>query len=160
MKNLIIFKKIMVLIFVSLSIFFFIVCSRSARYVKDKRTERGGCTSTDASHIIGKIDLYPVSKAKNAAQNAMDLLQQMAIPQIRINPIDETVTDNVGGSVAVYINFREASKEEMEGMRTADVRRVDYLEFPTDPRFHGAERVLNIIVQGICVRRLYEDNSE
>ena len=77
----------------------------------------------------------------------MDLLQQMAIPQIRINPIDETVTDNVGGSVAVYINFREASKEEMEGMRTADVRRVDYLEFPTDPRFHGAERVLNIIVQ-------------
>ena len=88
----------------------------------------------------------PSGKQKNAAQNAVDLLRQMAIPQIRINPIDETVTDNVGGSVAIYINFLEASKEEMEGLRTADVRRVEYLEFPTDPRFRGAERVINIIV--------------
>ena len=89
----------------------------------------------------------PTGKQKNAAQNAVDLLRQMAIPQIRISPIDETVTDNVGGSVAIYINFLEASKEEMEGLRTADVRRVEYLEFPTDPRFRGAERVINIIVQ-------------
>lgn len=89
----------------------------------------------------------PSGKQKNSAQNAVDLLRQMAIPQIRINPIDDTVTDNVGGNVAIYINFLEASKEEMEGLRTADVRRVEYLEFPTDPRFRGAERVINIIVQ-------------
>ena len=89
----------------------------------------------------------PSGKQKNAAQNAVDLLRQMAIPQIRINPIDESVTDNVGSSVAIYINFLEASEEEMEGLRTADVRRVEYLEFPTDPRFRGAERVINIIVQ-------------
>ena len=94
-----------------------------------------------------KSTYTPSGKQKNAAQNAVDLLRQMAIPQIRINPIDETVTDNVGGSVAIYINFLEASKEEMEGLRTADVRRVEYLEFPTDPRFRGAERVINIIVQ-------------
>ncbi len=90
---------------------------------------------------------HPTQRQKAAAQNAVDLLRQMAIPQIRINPIDESVTDNVGGSVAIYINFLEASKEEMEGLRTADVRRVEYLEFPTDPRFRGAERVINIIVQ-------------
>ena len=94
-----------------------------------------------------KSTYTPTGKQKNAAQNAVDLLRQMAIPQIRINPIDETVTDNAGGNVAIYINFLEASKEEMEGLRTADVRRVEYLEFPTDPRFRGAERVINIIVQ-------------
>lgn len=94
-----------------------------------------------------KSTYTPTGKQKNAAQNAVDLLRQMAIPQIRINPIDETVTDNVGGNIAIYINFLEASKEEMEGLRTADVRRVEYLEFPTDPRFRGAERVINIIVQ-------------
>lgn len=93
-----------------------------------------------------KSTYIPTGKQKNAAQNAVDLLRQMAIPKIRINPIDETVTDNVGGNVAIYINFLEASKEEMEGLRTADVRRVEYLEFPTDPRFRGAERVINIIV--------------
>lgn len=89
----------------------------------------------------------PTGKQKNAAQNAVDLLQHMAIPQIKINPTSQNVTDNMGGEVAIYINFLKASKEEMEGMRTADVRRVEYLEFPTDPRFRGAERVINIIVQ-------------
>ena len=89
----------------------------------------------------------PTQRQKNAAQNAVDLLRHMAIPQIRVNPNDETVTDNTGGNVAIYINCLEASKEEMEGLRTADVRRVEYIEFPTDPRFRGAERVINIIVQ-------------
>ncbi len=47
-----------------------------------------------------KSTYTPTGKQKNAAQNAVDLLRQMAIPQIRINPIDETVTDNVGGGTA------------------------------------------------------------
>lgn len=59
-----------------------------------------------------KSTYTPTGKQKNAAQNAVDLLRQMAIPQIRINPIDETVTDNVGGNIAIYINFLEASKKK------------------------------------------------
>ena len=89
----------------------------------------------------------PTDKQKNAAQNAIDLLRQMTIPQIKINPVSEAVTDNAGGEVAIFINYLEASKEEMEGLRTPDVKKVEYLEFPTDPRFRGAQRVINIIVQ-------------
>ena len=89
----------------------------------------------------------PTDKQKNAAQNAIDLLRQMAIPQIKINPVSEAVTDNAGGEVAIFINYLEVSKEEMEGLRTPDVKKVEYLEFPTDPRFRGAQRVINIIVQ-------------
>ncbi|MDE6309643.1 MAG: outer membrane beta-barrel family protein [Muribaculaceae bacterium] len=89
----------------------------------------------------------PTGKQKNASQNAVDLLRQMAIPQIRINPVSDAVTDNAGGNVAVFINYLEASKGEMEGLRTADVRKVEYLEFPSDPRFRGEQRVINIIVQ-------------
>lgn len=89
----------------------------------------------------------PTGKQKNASQNAIDLLRQMAIPQIQINPISEAVTDNAGDEVAIFINYLEASKEEMEGLRTPDVKKVEYLEFPTDPRFRGAQRVINIIVQ-------------
>lgn len=88
----------------------------------------------------------PTGKQKNASQNAVDLLRQMAIPQIQINPVSEAVTDNAGGEVAIFINYLEASKEEMEGLRTPDVKKVDYIEFPTDPRFRGAQRVINIIV--------------
>ena len=89
----------------------------------------------------------PTVKQKNASQNAVDLLRQMAIPQIKISSVNEVVTDNAGGEVAIFINFLEASKEEMEGLRTPDVKKVEYLEFPTDPRFRGAQRVINIIVK-------------
>ena len=40
-----------------------------------------------------------------------------------------------------------ATSEDITGLRTTDVRRVEYLEFPIDPRFRGAQRVINIIVQ-------------
>lgn len=98
-------------------------------------------TGTEATTYI------PTSKQKLVAQNAIDLLRTMSIPQIKINPIDETVTDNFGDDMAIFINYLKASKEEMTGLRTADVRKVEYLESPTDPRFHGLQKVINIIVQ-------------
>lgn len=89
----------------------------------------------------------PSQRQKNAAQNAVDLLRQMAIPQIKINPMDNSVTNNTGDGVSLFFNYMPASKEDIEGLRTADVRRVEYLEFPTDPRFRGAQRAINFIVQ-------------
>ena len=61
--------------------------------------------------------------------------------------MDNSVTDNAGGDVSIFINYMPASQEEMQGLRTADVRKVEYLEFPTDPRFRGVQRAINIIVQ-------------
>ncbi len=87
----------------------------------------------------------PNNRQKNAAQNATELLRFMAIPQIRVT--DNTVTDNTGGNVALFINGMAASEQELEGMRTADVRRVEYLEYPSDPRFRGARLAINFIVQ-------------
>ena len=89
----------------------------------------------------------PSGKQKNAAQNAIDLLRHMAIPQIKINPIDNSVTDNTGDGISLFFNYMPASKEDIEGLHTADVRRVEYLEFPTDSRFRGAQRVINFIIQ-------------
>lgn len=89
----------------------------------------------------------PNGKQKSSAQNAIDLLRQLAIPQININLVDNAVTTPSGQNVAVYINYIPASVEEIEGIRTADVRRVEFLDFPTDPRFQGNEHVVNFIMQ-------------
>lgn len=89
----------------------------------------------------------PTAKQKNASQTAIDLLRQLAIPQININLVDNAVTTQSGQTVSVFINFIPATAEEIEGIRTADVRRVEYLDFPTDPRFHGSEHVVNFIMQ-------------
>lgn len=89
----------------------------------------------------------PSAKQRSSAQNAIDLLRQMAIPQIFIKLMDNAVTTLTGQNVVLYINFLPASAEEIEGLRTADVRRVEYLDFPSDPRFNGNEHVVNFIMQ-------------
>lgn len=89
----------------------------------------------------------PSSRQRSASNNAYDLLRRMAIPQIFVNSIDDQVSDNAGNEVRVFINGLPAMKEELEGMRTSDVKRVEYLENPTDARFQGASRVINIILQ-------------
>ena len=89
----------------------------------------------------------PTTRQKTSAQNAIDLLRQLAIPQININLVDNAVTTPSGQNVAVYINYIPVSAEEIEGLLTSDVRRVEYLDFPTDPRFQGNEHVVNFIMQ-------------
>mgnify|MGYP000628624640 CR=1 FL=1 len=98
---------------------------------------------TDASSST----YIPTVKQRTSAQNAIDLLKQLAIPQISINLMDNSVTTPSGQNVAIYINYIPALEEEMEGLSTSDVRRVEYLDFPTDPRFQGNEHVVNFIVQ-------------
>ena len=89
----------------------------------------------------------PNKKQKSSAQNAVDLLQQLAIPQITINLVDNAVTTISGQNVAIYINYLPASSQEIEGLLSADVRRVEYLDFPKDPRFNGSEHLVNYKMQ-------------
>lgn len=101
----------------------------------------------NANAYSDKTVYRPSAQQKRAANTATDLLRFIAIPQIKVNIIDNTVTDNVGTGVQIFINGMAASSEELQGLPTADVRTVEYLEFPTDPRFKGAERAINFIVQ-------------
>ena len=94
-----------------------------------------------------KTTYLPTQRQKNASQTAIDLLRNMAIPQININLVDESVTTLTGGAVAIYVNGLPASSEELQGMITADVKTVEYLDFPADPRFNGNEHVINFIMQ-------------
>ena len=93
------------------------------------------------------LTYIPTARQKNSSQTGMDLLRQMAIPQLQTNPVENSVKSNAGEDVSLFINYLPASQEELDGMRTADVRKVEYLEFPTDPRFRGAKWVVNFIVQ-------------
>ncbi len=101
----------------------------------------------NASLATDKNVYIPTAMQKNASQNAADLLRRMAIPQLVINPGDNSVKDVFGNDVAIFINYHEAQSDELKGMKMTDVRKIEYIEFPADPRFRGAQRVVNIIVQ-------------
>ncbi len=89
----------------------------------------------------------PSSQQKNSSRTAIDLLRRMAIPQIVTNPMSDAVTDVAGNEVQIYVNYMQADANDLDGMKVTDVRKVEFIENPVDPRFRGASRVINIILQ-------------
>ena len=90
---------------------------------------------------------YPDRNSKRSAQNAIDLLNRMAIPQINVNPIGGSITTPSGDEVSIYIDMEPASQEEKDALRPEDVKKVEYFVFPTDPRFNHAKYVINITLK-------------
>lgn len=90
---------------------------------------------------------YPTAKVKKASNNAIDLLYRMAISQLIVNPQSMSVETPAGEKVSVFMNYIQASDADIYGLRSADVLKVEYLDFPTDPRFQGATHVVNIILR-------------
>ena len=90
---------------------------------------------------------YPDRNSKRTAQNALDLLEQMAIPQISVNPVGGTVQTHSGDEIALYIDMERATQEEKDGLRAEDVKKVEYFIFPTDPRFNHEKYVINIALR-------------
>ncbi len=98
-------------------------------------------TSSSASTYI------PLARQKNSATDALSLLSQMAIPQLDVQPGNFNVKTLSGQSVAIYINYVAATEQDLTGLRPTDVKKVEYLMYPQDPRFKGAQYVVNFTVQ-------------
>lgn len=90
---------------------------------------------------------YPDRNSKRTAQNAIDLLNRMAIPQINVNPIGGSVQTPGGDEIAIYIDMEPATQEEKDALRPEDVKKVEYYLFPSDPRFNHEKYVINITLR-------------
>lgn len=87
----------------------------------------------------------PTSRQKNASQTGTDLIDQMGIPQLKVT-LGSNIETNSGKPVAVYIDFIPASENDLKAMRISDVRKVEYYEYPSDPRLQGNPYVVNYIM--------------
>lgn len=90
---------------------------------------------------------YPGGNQKKSAQDAIDLLSQMGIPQIQVNPVSNAVLTLNGQKVAIYIDKQPATAEQMSALRPEDVKKVEYLTFPTDPRYQHKPYVVNFTLR-------------
>lgn len=98
--------------------------------------------------INAEVSTYiPVSRQKNAAQNAVSLLYMMSIPQISVDPATQAVQTAHGQNVSIFIDYLPATAEDLSGMKTQDVKKVEYLTHPSDARFQGAKYVINFVMQ-------------
>lgn len=109
---------------------------------------RAVTVEAENAHLYADRSTYlPSANQKNMAADAVALLSQMAIPQIDVDPANKSVKTVSGQSVAIYIDYVAASQQDLIGMKTTDVKKIEYLLYPKDPRFHGANYVINFIMQ-------------
>lgn len=99
------------------------------------------------AHLYSDKSVYmPTVTQKNASQSGSELLNHMAIPQLGIIS-GNSITTNGGKPVAVFVDYLPASENDLLSMRVSDVKRVEYLEYPSDPRLQGNPYVINFIMQ-------------
>ncbi|WP_289862576.1 hypothetical protein [uncultured Duncaniella sp.] len=98
----------------------------------------------DNALLLSDKSIYrPTQRQKDASQTATDLLVRMAIPQLNVKLGSSVVTTASNQPVAIYIDYVPASENDLKMMRMSDVRCVEYLEYPSDPRFQGNRYVIN-----------------
>lgn len=88
----------------------------------------------------------PGAREKNAAKDAASLLNLMAIPQLSVDPVTDVVKTLSGQPVSIFIDYVEASSEDISGLNPHDVKRVEYYDNTSDPRFSGKRYVINFIM--------------
>lgn len=89
----------------------------------------------------------PTARQKRVAQSAGDLLLRMAVPQVNVDPLSMAISSATGSNLQLFIDYIPARPEDLAGLKTTDVVKVEYLEHPTDSRFMGAESVINFVMK-------------
>lgn len=92
------------------------------------------------------ISYYPNDRQKKSAYDGTSLLRNLAIPSLQINPLNNTVQTVAREAVALFIDGREASADEIAALRPKDVIRVEFYEQPM-PEFMNKRNVVNYVVR-------------
>lgn len=104
----------------------------------------------EAENVILSPDRYtymPTQRQKQFSSTGFDLIRHMAIPTLITVPGSNTVTDVFGNKCEMFINFNPASNDDLDALNISNVRKIEVYDSPSDPRFRGARKAINIIVQ-------------
>ena len=105
--------------------------------------------TVEAQSVIQKVDkqiLLPNREQRKASHDGMSLLQNLQIPRIVVNPVENSVKTLANQEVQLRINGIEASSSEIMAINPKDVIRIEYHDQP-GVRYNGAAAVINYIVK-------------
>ncbi len=115
--------------------------------VEDDMVMLDGVTVTASamtSHSDKKI-VFPSENQLKASTNGVDLLQQLMLPKIQVNPLFGEVKLPGGGEIQYRINGVKVEIQEITALKPSDVIRIEYHDNP-GLRYGNAEVVLDYIV--------------
>ena len=99
-----------------------------------------GTTSRSDKKII-----FPSDRHLKASTNGVDLLQQLMLPKLQVNPLFGEVSLPGGGEIQFRINGVKVEIQDVKALKPADVIRVEFHDNP-GLRYGNAEVVLDYIV--------------
>ncbi|MDR0428852.1 MAG: carboxypeptidase-like regulatory domain-containing protein [Tannerellaceae bacterium] len=105
--------------------------------------------TVNASNMSSRIDkkvIYPSERQLKASTNGVDLLQQLMLPKLQVNPLFNEVSLPGGGELQYRINGVKVEAQDIIALQPADIIRVEFYDNP-GLRYGNAEVVLDYIVR-------------
>lgn len=105
--------------------------------------------TVSASNTSSRSDrklVFPSDRQVKASTNGMDLLQQLMLPKIQVNPLSNEIKIPGNGEVQLRINGVKVELDEVKALLPSDIIRLEYHDNP-GLRYGNAEVVLDYIVR-------------
>ena len=95
-------------------------------------TELDGVEVTAQSlvHKADKIMIYPTEKQVKASVSCLNLLQTLVLPNLFVDPVQESISIQGTSGVIYRINGVKASLNEVKALKPDQIRRIDYKQLP------------------------------
>ena len=112
-----------------------------------------GNVEVKASNIINRVDrqvILPIKSAVDISADAYDLMNNLNIPRLYVNPVMKTMEVGNGGSIQTRVNGIKVSANELATILPKDVVRIEFIE---DPGSRYGEPGLGAVVNIVTRRR-------
>lgn len=103
-------------------------------------------TASDRRMTAEKQTYMPTASNKRISASGTALVENIGIPTIKANALEGTMSTITGKPVSTFIDYIPASRVAVRSIRAEEVLRVEVYDFPSDPRFGGAEHVVNFVM--------------
>ena len=116
--------------------------------MEDAAVSLDGVT-VSASNTSSRSDrklIFPSDRQVKASTNGMDLLQQLMLPKITVNPMSNEIKVPGNGEVQLRINGVKVEMDEIKALLPTDIIRIEFHDNP-GLRYRNAEVVLDYIVR-------------
>ena len=116
--------------------------------LEDASVALAGVTINGSSQISrpDRKLVFPSERQMKVATNGVNLLQELMLPRIQVNPMNNEIGISGGGELQIRINGAKADINEIKALRPVDIIRIEYHDNP-GLRYGNAEIVLDYIVR-------------
>lgn len=90
--------------------------------------------------------VFPSERQVKASRNGIELLQQLMLPRLQVDPLNNTIKLVGNGTVQLRINGVKVEQQEIQALQPADIIRIEYHDDPS-LRYGEVDAVLDYIVR-------------